>query len=111
MRLPKIALVLIPVALLAAACSSTSAVTQSDVESEIANAYATAASASVDDITVSCPGDLEGTVGTKMTCDVTVGDVADTAIVTVTSVTDDKVLFDLESGSTDPSVTPSPSAS
>lgn len=109
MRAPKIALALVPIALLAAACSSTVSTSQATVESEIATAYAEASGASVDDLTVTCPGDLEGTIGKTMVCVVVVGDVSQEFVVTVTSVTDSEVRFSLEDAETAaaPSATPS----
>ena len=47
---------------------------------------------------VACPGDLEGTVGVTMQCDVTFDQGIGVATITVTSETDGSIKFDIEVG-------------
>jgi ABC-type glycerol-3-phosphate transport system substrate-binding protein len=78
-----------------AACSSTASVSQSDVESEISAQWEAQNGAPPEDVT--CPGSLEGTVGTTMKCDITSGELILPVNVTVTSVDGSKVNFDIQS--------------
>ena len=95
MRAPRILLALVPVVLVAAACSSSSAVRQADVEAQVAAAIEDAG-VPADSFTVACPGDLTGTVGTTMTCTVTTDANTSEVLLTVTTVDGDTVNFDIE---------------
>ena len=77
------------------ACSSSTAVSQSDVETEIAAQWEAQNGAPPD--AVSCPGSLEGTVGTSIKCEVTSGELIVPVNVTVTSVDGSTVNFDIQS--------------
>lgn len=78
-----------------AACSSTSSVSQADVESEIATQWEAQNGAPPD--SVSCPGSLEGTVGKQIQCEITSGELVLPVNVTVTSVDGSTVNFDIQS--------------
>lgn len=78
-----------------AACSSSSAVPQSDVESEIATQWEAQNGAAPD--SVSCPSSLDGKVGTVIQCQVTTGELVIPVNVTVTSVDGGTVNFDIQS--------------
>ena len=93
-RAPRILLALVPVALVVAACSSSSAVRQADVETQVAAAIEQAG-VPAGSFTVACPGDLSGTVGTTMTCDVTKDVTTSQVLLTVTSVDGGTVNFDI----------------
>lgn len=95
MRAPRILLALVPVVLVAAACSSSSAVRQADVETQVVAAIE-GAGVPAGSFTVACPGDLAGTVGTTMTCSVTTDENTSEVLLTVTSVEGDTVNFDIE---------------
>ena len=96
-RAPKILLALVPIALLAAACStSTATVPKADVESKVAGIIVESTGLAAEDVTVSCPSDLEGKVGATLTCEAVSGDATADAIVTVTSVDGDTVDFDVK---------------
>ena len=75
------------------ACSSTKVVAQADVESQISAQWASETGTSPD--SVSCPGDLTGTVGTVMKCELKSGELVVPVNVTVSSVDGDTVVFDL----------------
>ena len=95
MRAPRLLLALVPVVLVAAACSSSSAVRQADVETQVVAAIE-GAGVAAGTFTVACPGDLTGTVGTTMTCSVTTDANTSEVLLTVTSVEGDTVNFDIE---------------
>jgi hypothetical protein len=78
-----------------AACSSTASVSQSDVESKISAEWEAQNGAPPEDVT--CPGSLEGTVGTTMKCEITSGELILPVNVTVTSVDGNTVNFDIQS--------------
>jgi hypothetical protein len=94
-RAPRILLALVPVVLVAAACSSSSAVRQADVETQVVAAIE-GAGVPAGSFTVACPGDLAGTVGTTMTCSVTKDGTTSEVLLSVTSVEGDTVNFDIE---------------
>jgi len=94
MRAPRILLALLPVVLVAAACSSSSAVRQADVETKVTAAIEQAGVAA-GSFTVACPGDLTGTVGNTMTCNVTKDGTTSQVLLTVTSVDGGTVDFDI----------------
>src|SRR5699024_6471096 len=69
-------------------------VPQADVEKQISTQLAKQVGTAPDKI--ECPGDLEGTVGTTMTCVLTHEGRSMDVTVTVTSVEDNTVKFDIE---------------
>ncbi|GAB3773427.1 hypothetical protein FB382_000111 [Nocardioides ginsengisegetis] len=75
-------------------CSSTKSVPQADVEDQISTQLAAQVGQEPDD--VSCPGDLEATKDTSMTCTLTVGEDEYDVGVTVTEVKDGTAKFDIE---------------
>jgi hypothetical protein len=74
MRAWKPALVAVPAVLLLAACSTSVTLPQADLEANIQSRIAADLGVAPEDVTVSCAGDLEGTVGSATTCDVTTAD-------------------------------------
>lgn len=69
-------------------------VAQADVEQQISTQLAKQVGTAPDKI--ECPGDLEGTVGTTMTCVLTHQGQSLDVTVTVTSVEDNTVRFDIK---------------
>ena len=69
-------------------------VSQADVEEQISNQLAAQVGTAPDKI--ECPGDLEGEVGTTMTCVLTHQGESLDVTVTVTSVEDNTVKFNIE---------------
>jgi hypothetical protein len=88
--------VLLAVALLAlGGCGdSTPTVKQDTLEKEVSSQLEKQVGQAPDDI--SCPGDLEGKVGTEMRCTLTAGEDELGVAVTVTSVDGDDVKFDIQ---------------
>ena len=84
------------VALIALAGCGDSAPTvkQSEVEKEVSSQLEQQVGQAPDDI--SCPGDLEGKVGTEMRCTLTAGEDELGVSVKVTSVDGDNVKFDIQ---------------
>jgi len=95
MRVHKLALALVPIGFLAAACSTTLTLAQADVESQVAQYVATDSGVAVEDIDVTCPGDLDGTIDATMTCTVASGDQTTSALLTVTSIDGTTVEFSI----------------
>ena len=92
----RVAVALTAAGLLAlSACSTSTSVSQSDVESEIAAQWEAQNGAPPD--SVSCPGSLDGTVGTSIKCEITSGELILPVNVTVTSVDGSTVNFDIQS--------------
>lgn len=88
------ALLAIPALLSLTGCGGTPSVAQSDVEEKISSGLEEQVGQKPDDI--SCPDDLEGEVGTTMTCTLTAGgDQLDVAV-EVTEVDGDNVKFSFE---------------
>ncbi|GAA1794927.1 hypothetical protein GCM10009795_045590 [Nocardioides hankookensis] len=79
---------------LASCGDSTPTVKQSDVEKEVSSQLEQQVGQAPDDI--SCPGDLEGKVGTEMKCTLTAGEDELGVSVKVTSVDGDNVKFDIQ---------------
>jgi hypothetical protein len=97
MRRTALALIALPAAgLLLAACSSTGAVTQADVESQISSQIA--AEVGVTPESVSCPGDLAATVGTTMQCTLVSEGQTFPVDISVTAVDGTNVNFDISVG-------------
>ncbi|QDP97158.1 DUF4333 domain-containing protein [Microlunatus elymi] len=79
--------------LLLSACG-TLTVSQADVENQISTQLQKQVGQKPDDVT--CPGDLQGKVGTTMRCTLTAGDSKYGVNVKVTSVEGNKVLFNIK---------------
>lgn len=94
MRIARILLAVIPAALLAVGCSSTPSLAESDLESEVGKGIATQMGVPPQDVTVTCPGDLEASVGSTLTCSVTTAQDGADVLITVTSVDGTDVAFD-----------------
>lgn len=56
--------------LVLAACSTTVTVSQADLQTSLATQISADLGVSAEEVTVTCPGDLEGKVGAEMTCQV-----------------------------------------
>lgn len=97
MRMWKPLVVVIPALILVSGCgSSVGSVAKTDVEKNLAAQYATDNAMAPEDISVTCAGDLAGTVGATVECDVsldqgTVGRVE----VKVTDVNGDTINYDV----------------
>ncbi len=83
-----------PVLLLVAACSSTITLSRSDVESEVGSGIAAQIGVAPEEVTVTCPGDLEATVGNTMTCQAATAADSGDVLVTITTVDGNDVGFD-----------------
>jgi len=94
MRAPRILIALVPVVLVVTACSGSSAVRKADVEAQVSTSLEQAG-VEKGTFTVTCPGDLTGTVGTTMTCDVKTDAKTSQILLTVTSVEGGTVNFDI----------------
>lgn len=79
---------------LLASCSSTPAVSQSQVEDKISSGLEEQVGQKPD--SVDCPGDLEGKVGASMDCTLTAGSDTLGVTVKVNEVDGDNVNFDFE---------------
>lgn len=88
------AIALVALAALAGCGDSTPTVKQSTVEDKISSGLEKEVGAKPDDVT--CPDDLEGKVGTEMTCTLTAGSDQLDVSVEVTAVEGKKVDFDFE---------------
>jgi hypothetical protein len=88
MRLWKPALAVVPAVLLLAACSTSVTLPQADLESNIQSRIAADLGVAVEDVTVSCSGDLAGTVGATTNCDVTTADGQSQSFVATTNSVD-----------------------
>lgn len=88
------AIALVALAALGGCGDSTPTVKQSTLEDKISSGLEKEVGATPDD--VSCPDELEGKVGTTMTCTLTAGSDELDVSVKVTSVQDSKVNFDFE---------------
>lgn len=93
-RLLTPAIALVALAALSGCGDSTPSVDQGTLEDKISSGLEKEVGAKPDD--VSCPEDLEGEVGTTMTCTLTAGTDELDVSVKVTSVQDSKVNFDFE---------------
>lgn len=97
MRIPKsLVVALAPAALVLAACSTSTSVSQSDVEAQVKNGVVEEIGLAAEDVTVACPGDLEAKAGTTMTCTVTAGEESGDILVTVNTVDGSDVNLDWE---------------
>lgn len=96
MRFWKPALAVVPAVILLAACSTSVTLPQSDLESNIQSRIAEQLGVAPEDVTVSCAGDLDGTVGATTNCDVTTSDgQSQTFVATTTSVDGTTVGYEL----------------
>ena len=94
MRAPRLLVAVVPVVLVVAACSGSSAVRKADVETHLTTTLEQGGVAK-GSFSVACPGDLAATVGTTMTCEVTKGTKTSKVLLTVTSTAGGKVDFDV----------------
>ena len=81
-------------AVLVAGCSSTASLARSDVEAEVRTGIASQIDLDPGKVSVTCPGDLEATVGNTMTCTVATEDDRGDVLITITSVDGTEVGFD-----------------
>ncbi len=86
--------ILFVVLIIVVAANATPTVAQSNVESQISTQLAATVGQTPDSVT--CPGDLKGTVGNTMTCTLTAGGQSHPVAVKVTSVDGLTVHFDIE---------------
>jgi hypothetical protein len=87
-------LVIAPVVLLVAACSSTGTVSKSTLEEKAMASITEAAGQAPDAVT--CPGDIKAEVGATARCELTAGGTAIGVTITVTSVADGVAALDVK---------------
>ena len=96
MRLSRVLIATVPAVLVLAACSTTVTVAQADLESSLQTQISSDLGVAPEEVTVTCPGDLEGKVGAEMSCQVSGPPGDATAVVTVDAVDGTDVSFSYE---------------